>query len=307
MSKRPSIPSNVALQLRQEAGFGCCKCGCPIIEYHHIVPWEECQHFDPQHMMVLCPTCHTAIGKRERNVQYTIKNNPYSQQQGKVGWKIPLLNSTIQIQMGGKLFIGAGQVLRIDDNRLLELHVDSQGLLEISIDLKDENGVLLATINENQWESDLTNVFDVQHTESKLEIKAEQHKISLKITMIDSVIGISGHFWSNGQHVNIQSSRVSINGASKIIGLDKELLLSNTCLCILSDTGEYFLAGQNYFDDDQVAPLIPIIYKAIEGKNRVTIYTKNGLRKSVMITELDGFTLYTDGGDFELQDISEIV
>ena len=40
MSNRPPIPEGVKRKLRQEAYFGCVKCGCPIIEYHHIEPWS---------------------------------------------------------------------------------------------------------------------------------------------------------------------------------------------------------------------------------------------------------------------------
>jgi hypothetical protein len=36
MKKNREIPSEIKRQLRQEAGFGCCICGIPIIEYHHI-------------------------------------------------------------------------------------------------------------------------------------------------------------------------------------------------------------------------------------------------------------------------------
>ena len=34
---RSAIPEIVKRQVRQEAGFGCCKCGNPIFEYHHII------------------------------------------------------------------------------------------------------------------------------------------------------------------------------------------------------------------------------------------------------------------------------
>ncbi len=62
MTDRPRTPEPVARQLCQEAGFGCCKCGVPIIEYHHIIKWSVDQHFRPEDMMVLCPTHHDEAG-----------------------------------------------------------------------------------------------------------------------------------------------------------------------------------------------------------------------------------------------------
>lgn len=49
------MPLPVKRKLRQEAGFGCCKCGRPIIEYHHIIPYSnDDPHFRVEDMMCLC-------------------------------------------------------------------------------------------------------------------------------------------------------------------------------------------------------------------------------------------------------------
>lgn len=39
MFSRLQTPETVKRVLRQEAGFGCCKCGLLIYEYHHIVEY----------------------------------------------------------------------------------------------------------------------------------------------------------------------------------------------------------------------------------------------------------------------------
>jgi hypothetical protein len=51
-------PAAVKRQLRQEAAFGCCICGHPIYQYHHIRPFEPNHHHDPDDMMLLCPNHH---------------------------------------------------------------------------------------------------------------------------------------------------------------------------------------------------------------------------------------------------------
>src|SRR5215469_13568423 len=75
--KRPTTPASVERQLRQEAGFGCAKCGHPSIEYHHIIPFAEEQHFRPKDMVALCGNCHPAISKLGRDKQYEIKQAPF--------------------------------------------------------------------------------------------------------------------------------------------------------------------------------------------------------------------------------------
>lgn len=82
MSRTP--PAAVARQLRQEAAFGCAECGCPIIEYHHIIEWQEKQHFDAEHMVALCPTHHTQYGKLSKSKAYEIKRNPFNQRTNRI-------------------------------------------------------------------------------------------------------------------------------------------------------------------------------------------------------------------------------
>lgn len=71
-------PAHVTRQLRQEAYFGCAKCGNPILEYHHIIPWHEINHHDPEHMIALCPTHHHEIEKLPRASAYKVKQNPFN-------------------------------------------------------------------------------------------------------------------------------------------------------------------------------------------------------------------------------------
>ena len=77
-------PAAIARQLRREAGFGCCACGLPIIQYHHIVEWSEDQHFRTQDMMVLCPLHHDQAtkGAMPEAEQRRFKAKPYNVQRG---------------------------------------------------------------------------------------------------------------------------------------------------------------------------------------------------------------------------------
>ncbi|MCJ7874876.1 HNH endonuclease signature motif containing protein [Phaeobacter sp. J2-8] len=78
MKARPHTPKPVQRVLRQESGFGCASCGSPILDYHHIIEWHDKQHFDPKHMIALCPTCHRHYGKMSKNKAYALKQNPFN-------------------------------------------------------------------------------------------------------------------------------------------------------------------------------------------------------------------------------------
>ena len=56
-----NIPQPIQKQLRREANFGCALCGCPIIEYAHIIPYRNIQAYLPENIVVLCPNHYTNL------------------------------------------------------------------------------------------------------------------------------------------------------------------------------------------------------------------------------------------------------
>jgi hypothetical protein len=80
--QRPATPLAIERQLRKEAGFGCAKCGHPYIEYHHIIPYAEEYHFQPEDMVALCGNCHPSVTNLGRDLQYDIKSNPRNVRNG---------------------------------------------------------------------------------------------------------------------------------------------------------------------------------------------------------------------------------
>ncbi len=104
LDTRPFTPPEVELQLRREACFGCCKCGCPIIIYHHIIPWKIEHHFRPQDMMCFCPNDATEAdsGAMPEAKQRFYKLNPRNKIKGFAKGKL-VINHNIPI-------IGVGNV-----------------------------------------------------------------------------------------------------------------------------------------------------------------------------------------------------
>lgn len=96
------IPEPVKRIVRQEAGFGCCKCGHSIIEYHHIVKDSK----KPEDIMLLCPICHAEATDKAmlEPEQRFYKENPFNIKEGyvegqlKVNQKAPVINiGSVQI------------------------------------------------------------------------------------------------------------------------------------------------------------------------------------------------------------------
>lgn len=75
-------PTAVRRQLLVESKHRCGICEeLTPIEFHHIIEFAKIGHYDPQHMLALCPTCHTLCtnGTIDVKAQYTYKKQLSSQ------------------------------------------------------------------------------------------------------------------------------------------------------------------------------------------------------------------------------------
>lgn len=70
-------PVAVARALLVEARYACLIClrESPL-EFHHLIEWSKIKHYDVQHMMAICPTCHTKCtrGDIDRTAQKQFKH-----------------------------------------------------------------------------------------------------------------------------------------------------------------------------------------------------------------------------------------
>jgi hypothetical protein len=125
-----NTPAAVARLLRQEAGFGCCVCGTPILQYHHIVEWADEQHFRPQDMMVLCPTHHDQAtkGAMPEVEQRQYKAAPNNIKRGLVDGTLKVRQDYCAASFGSVMMVGEGTFLQMDGKNVLGFNIEDQHL-----------------------------------------------------------------------------------------------------------------------------------------------------------------------------------
>jgi len=118
--ERPEVSRKIRRHLRQEAGFGCNRCGLPIFEYHHIVPWADVRKHDPAKMMLLCRWCHDPVTKKQVDLedQWVFKRRPYNIERGYAGGMLEIQGHRL-LRLGGNWFTACGTLLRVDGRSLL--------------------------------------------------------------------------------------------------------------------------------------------------------------------------------------------
>jgi len=215
MNSRPSIPSDVRLILRQESGFGCCKCGNPIIQYHHIIPWEVENHNRPEDMMCLCPTHHAEVRVISEKEQREIKLNPLNKQNNKVEGYLHISSTVPIIKLGGNTFKKQGVILKIDTESIVSLNSDTVGNLTLSVKLWDEQGQNVLTISDNEWESGDYLAWDIEYKLNFLKLRYKKGDIGFQIDARKTPMDLMGNFWFQKQNFLLEPSRILFNGVIK--------------------------------------------------------------------------------------------
>jgi hypothetical protein len=211
------IPEPVKRIVRQEAGFGCCKCGLPIIEYHHIVKDSK----KPEDIMLLCPTCHTeaTVKAMPEPEQMFYKANPFNIKAGYVEGMLKVNQDTPVVNVGTNQFIGEGDFLLVDGENLLSITVN-EGRLELSMKLFDQKDQLVAKIERNEWISGDALPWDMESSFQWLRIRRKIRDIELEIDARKYPFDIRADMWRKGVNFQLSPDSIMFKGVKASVGFE---------------------------------------------------------------------------------------
>ncbi len=214
---RPAVPSDVKRQLRQEAGFGCCVCGNPIFEYHHIIPYATEAHFRPQDMMILCPNHHEAArekGALDEIEQRSNKKIPFNILNECASGQLIVKQTDTLVDLGGHTFhAGEGDLLRINGESTISVRLSDRGTLLLSLVLRDASDKVVVEIKDNEWLSGDEMPWDIRFEHRKLTINSAPYQISLDVDSGSNPIAVRGTIWGGGKLLKIDSKGLHVDQA----------------------------------------------------------------------------------------------
>ena len=215
-TEKRKIPERIKRQLRQEANFGCCKCGNPIIEYHHIKMWSKVETHHHEDMMVLCPTCHHSIESYPEIYQQKLKANPYNKDNTNPSGKIIIAQSFCAIDTGSIFLIGDGPVVRSKNVNYIEVYCNEDDMLEISLQLFNENNENVIKVVRNEWVTGNAQLWDLEFISASkvLKIKEKKGLTNLEINVKNIPVTIKGELWIDGKPLKLASNGITYNNIS---------------------------------------------------------------------------------------------
>ena len=208
---RTKRPAELDRELRKEAGYGCCRCGKPFIEYHHILGYEVTGHAKDQ-MMVLCPECHylATVGAIVRDEQYRLKASPFNQERGFALGALFVTAQDLVVRMGLNWFVGEGVKIAVDTVSMLSIRKASDGAITLSTSLYDRGDRLLLELSDNEWITGDTNMWDMEFKPRWLRLREKRRTVNLIVDARNDRLSVTGVFWKRGFSVTINDSEIVV-------------------------------------------------------------------------------------------------
>ena len=217
------IPADVRRELRQEVNYGCAKCGAPIIDYHHIIPKNEYEHNNPEHMVALCPNHHRPSDDEaiERTELYQLKKNPHNESKvdhlfhfssKKPEFRLAKLNCIIDEEATHPL-------LTVGEETLFSVS-HGNNLLSFDMKIHDRNGELMAKITHNEWQAYTDQIWDLRYKSNELSLwdPNEELRLRLNFNPEDNLIEFQAKFYKNNESFKILPSKITASQSGTIKG-----------------------------------------------------------------------------------------
>lgn len=213
--KSRNPPAEIARRLRQESGFGCALCGSPFIEYHHIVEWKDEEHFDPEHMVAICPNCHSRFHRMTPQKQYLIKAKPFNLSTTQTDDRIEFRTNLDAMILGGSFFLNCPRIVRYNDTCILGWRVGGGEFL-LTLRMSDPFGTPLLTIEDNAVVFRQGNFWDFEFKYNWIKLKSKIGGQFAEIDLRREPITISLVTFLGGKKLEIGKNSIKISEYSQV-------------------------------------------------------------------------------------------
>jgi hypothetical protein len=218
-------PLQIQKQLKKEALYGCVICGCPILQYAHIVPNGDVQVFLPENMLALCPIHYIGYNNREvsESALREAKNSPYNKMHEQSAF-IVSSQQDLRVNIGKCKFVNTSRLLVIDDFDIVSIKREDGKYISLDINFFDKLNSLIAIVSENSWTAaQRSGDWSIDYKPKHLTIK-NQSKNTIFEAKIQGINSNEITITADGMHYNrspikITENQILLNGEEIAVDL----------------------------------------------------------------------------------------
>jgi hypothetical protein len=212
--------------VRQRCGFGCVMCGKPIVEYHHMTPWEEVEVHEADNLTLLCPTHHAeATGSRPLLDEAQVRQAnaaPYNTQRPATD-PYPLNFNTdhFEVVLGSNRVVSKrGEplvIFAVDHKVVFGVHLED-GRCVVNLGLLDKTNSQIVAIVDNELQF-ASAAWDVVIAANRLTIRRGLRDIifDVRFDVPNRLTVLRAEFWLDGASMEVTTDwlRVGKSGWSR--------------------------------------------------------------------------------------------
>jgi hypothetical protein len=211
-------PLPIQKQLRKEANFGCALCGCPVLEYVHILPYSETGGFLPENMIAVCPNHRIKFDRQELSKPQLLdaKKNPHNRTHPNDAYGID--SNELAVNVGKSRFINTSRILAVDDFDIVTINRENNLYIVLDVNFFDAQNELIAILSENNWTADKSPGWNIDYRYHKLVIENHARKISFEAKIEFKEIFLRGEMYYDDHTIKLKEEQVLFD--DKEVGLE---------------------------------------------------------------------------------------
>lgn len=209
---RQPIHADMERAVRRKSYYGCVCCGCPIVDYHHIIPYNDVKEHTEENLVALCCNCHRDVHSgviSDRRLRQAIKN-PYNKQHQFVAHQFSLGDrSQTYIDVAGNKCYNTRVILRVGSTDIFWFEPGQDNQLLLNARLYNAVGIQCAQIVNNSWYALIDDdTWDITYKGGVLVIKSSRNKVDIKLAVKNDVVFFEGEMLIHGKRFLAKKDKV---------------------------------------------------------------------------------------------------
>lgn len=206
------ITSQVKNEMDQRDSFECAWCGVKLTERHHIIEFHAGGENTTENLILLCPTCHSEVHKKDGNIKENelILRKSIHSKGDRITGNLPFDAPTSKIM--------AGQLAIVNHNHLIAFNTEPVFTVEkhgdafvISCRFYNNKGDLIFWMSKNRYWS--ISDFDVSVNKKSLTIfNPETENNYIKIEQIEDYFKVNFKNYYEGAVVEFGDNGIEVSG-----------------------------------------------------------------------------------------------
>lgn len=186
--KGRTIPKAVSDEVKERHFFECAWCGVNITERHHIAEYSQGGEHTIDNLILLCPTCHTSVHKKEIPHEELIKRKSNHRKCDRLMGNFKTTLDKSKIVIGTDTLIDCRHLIAIDRVSVLDIIVEKGNLFLFCV-FFDPKGNLIFWMNDNYYWTEVDAIvsppkidfLEISNPDDLFYLKIEKIKDYLKI------------------------------------------------------------------------------------------------------------------------------